>query len=686
MNKKILIIFIFTFFTNILNAQDTILKNIFLKDVIILSTRTNSKLENIPASIDVIAKEEIENYPSTNIDNLLQSVSNVYVNRSWGIFSKNSSVTMRGMDGTNRVLVLYNGIPLNKTSGGGINWYMIQPETVEKIEVLKGSNSALYGNNAMSGIINIISEIPKEKFKGNFKLLYGGYQTFGSSIHLSGNQVRNNRGWYWYANGFWRKGDGYIMVPKETRDSNDSKLGINEFSSDAQLGYQFNEKTKLTVNYNFYTDNRSDGIKIYEKEGGFQKSFSNLGMLNFSTIMHNGILFNAKAFYHYDYFWQHTEKLNETGDTYKMYDTDQYSNDMGLWLNVTRNLGKINKLTLGADFKHGNMDAEDIYRTSTDNVKRKGNISFAAAFLQDEIAIGNKWNIVAALRYDYAGFNSGSIVVDNPSYNTGFLRSFAEDYPSNHWMSLSPKISAKYNFSNKVDMYISASKGFMPATLDDMCSSRKITKGFKEANPQLKPEYVFTYEIGNTYKPTSNLMFESSIYFSEGKDFQYFVATGEIVDNTSIVLKRENIGKVNIAGFEISAKYQWFKNTLLKCNYTYNHSEIVEFNALNETGVNLKGKHIAEIPAHQVFIGLFNRNKWINSSIIFNYVGEQWVDEQNSATISDHFTIDLRLYREWNKRFTVSLDLQNLLDDEFIDKKGGLSPGRYFELEIGVKF
>lgn len=685
MIKRLLII-VFIASTHFVSAQDTISKNIFLKNIIITSTRTNSKLENIPATIEVLNHDDLENFPATNIDNLLQSVSNVYVNRSWGIFSKNSSVTMRGMDGTNRVLVLYNGIPLNKTSGGGINWYAIQAGTVEKIEVLKGSNSALYGNNAMSGIINIVSQNPKEKFAGNMSLLYGGYQTFGSRIYLSGNRIKNNKGWFWYANGFWRKGEGYIIVPAELRDSNDCKLGISEYSSDIQLGYQFKENTRLTFNYNFYTDKRSDGIKIFEKDGSYLKSYSNIGMMNFSTVLRNGILFTAKGFFHYDYIWQHTEKLNETGDTYKLYDTDQTSNDLGVWLNATKNIGKIHKLTLGIDLKQGNMNALDLYRTSTDNVNRKGNISFAAGFLQDEIKIRNKWNIVAALRYDYASFNNGSITVKDPSYNTGFARSFTENYPSGQWMNISPKISAKYTFSKKTDIYISASNGFMPATLDDMCSSRKINKGFKLANPKLKPEYVTTYEIGNTYKPISNLIFESSVYFSEGKDFQYFVATGDIIDNTSIVLKRENIGKVNILGFEISAKYQLFKNTLIKTNYTYNHSEIVEFNALNETGVNLKGKLIAEIPAHQFFLGLFNKNKWINTSIVFNYIGQQWADEQNSTIINDHYTIDLRFYREWNKKITVSFDLQNLFDDEFIDKKGGLSPGRYFELEVGVRF
>jgi len=672
-------------FPHIIWAQDT-LKNVFLEGIIITSTRTNSTIESIAANVDVVNAKDLENFPLTNIDNVLQSISNVYVNRSWGIFSKNSSVTMRGMDGTNRVLVLYNGIPLNKTSGGGINWYIIAPETVEKIEVIKGSNSALYGNNAMSGIINIITKMPEEKFAGSASVLFASFNTIGGRLNLSGNQIKENKGWYWYANGFYRKGDGYIIVPEKLRDTTDTKLRMNEISSDVKIGYQFNPNTRLSVNYNFYHDQRSDGIKIFETDGSILTDYANIGMLDFTTKLKGNIQFQAKAFYHYDYFWQHTERLNETGDTYKLYDTDQSSEDYGIWMNASKNITKNYTLIMGVDLKQGSMKAEDIYRTSTDHAIRRGNIGFAALFVQNELQITSKFTVVAALRYDYAQFFNGNFSIENPTYNTGFTTNFTENYADNHWFNLSPKLSAKYFFHPKLDVYASFSQGFMPATLDDMCSSRKINKGFKMANPHLKPEYVSNYEIGSNFKPSPHLLFESSIYYSFGKDFQYFVATGEIIDLDKIVLKRENIGKVNIYGFETSVKFQMSRNLLLKANYTYNHSEIQEFNAVNETGINLKGKMIAEIPPHQIFLGLFLKNNWLNASVICNYISQQWADEQNSAIIDPYSTIDIRLSRQFLKHIVCSLEIQNILDHEYIDKKGGLSPGRFIELDLGVKF
>jgi iron complex outermembrane receptor protein len=672
-------------FPNIIWAQDTI-KNVFLGGIVVTSTRTNSSIESMAASVEVINHNELENFPLSNIDNILQSVSNVYVNRSWGIFSKNASVTMRGMDGTNRVLVLYNGIPLNKTSGGGINWYIIAPETVEKIEVIKGSNSALFGNNAMSGIINILTKMPEQKFAVSASIIGASYNTFGGRLNLSGNHIKDKKGWFWYANGFYRKGDGYINVPESLRDTNDCKLHMNEISSDISLGYQFNENTRLSVNYNFYHDQRSDGIKIFETEGSLLTDYSNVWMADFTTKLKHGIQFEAKAFYHYDYFWQHTERLNETGDIYKLYDTEQSSDDYGLWMNASKKILKNHRLTIGVDLKQGDMKAEDIYRTSTDHAIRNGKIGFAAVFIQNEIQLSKKCSLIAALRYDYAQFYNGSFSIQNPTYNTGFAGDYTENYNNYHWFNMSPKLSIKYFLHSKLDVYASFSQGFMPGTLDDMISSRKISKGFKLANPELKPEYVTSLELGCNYKPVNNLILESSIYYSFGKDFQYFVATGEVIDLDKIVLKRENIGKVNIYGFETSVKWQLTKKLILKANYTYNHSEIVSFNAVNETGLNLQGKFIAEIPPHQIFAGVFLKTKWVNASVICNYISQQWADEQNSSVIDPYTTLDMRLSRQFFKHIVCALDIQNILDHKYIDKKGGLAPGRFIEVDMGIKF
>jgi outer membrane receptor protein involved in Fe transport len=76
----------------------------------------------------------------------------------------------------------------------------------------------------------------------------------------------------------------------------------------------------------------------------------------------------------------------------------------------------------------------------------------------------------------------------------------------------------------------------------------------------------------------------------------------------------------------------------------------------------------------------------LNASLCLNFISKQWADEQNSTELVEHTTLDLRISRQFLKRFVASIDIQNLTDLQYIDKKGGLAPGRFIELNLGVKF
>ena len=149
--------------------------------------------------------------------------------------------------------------------------------------------------------------------------------------------------------------------------------------------------------------------------------------------------------------------------------------------------------------KNGTIDASEEYKTSSDKIFMDGAIKFAAAFIQDDISF-NQFTLQTGLRFDYAGFYNGQLIVENPTSVTAFESDIRTKFPKNDWTNLSPRIALLYNINDKHKVYASVSSGFMPPKLDDMCSSRKISAGFKVANPNLKPETIFAYEIGAHFK------------------------------------------------------------------------------------------------------------------------------------------------------------------------------------------
>lgn len=658
--------------------------SIEMEKVMITATRTERKIGDLAGQNEVIDKEEVEEFPTTNTDDILQSLANINVNRSWGIFSKNASVTMRGLDAAQGVLILYNGVPLNKTAGGSINWHMISPDRIERIEVIKGPSSALYGNNAMGGVINIITKKSDQRFSGDVRTFGGSYSTLGGKFNLEGNEQISGNNFYWGITGFYRQGDGYVIEPKTVRDSTDVEVYLKEKRIGATMGYAFNDQNQVEVEYSYYDDKRGDGRQVYLEDGGFVKYTTHFVRVNYDGQL-GDFKIDGKGYFQDEHYNQFSENINQDGN-YKMSDRNQTSRDYGLWVNATRKLGFHNWFTFGLDIKQGFMDASDIFYTSTDTLMREGKVQSYAAFLQDEQRLFNdKLKIIAGLRFDYARFYEGSIYVAEPTANTGFEENVSENYENSNWMALSPKLSLHYEITPAIKSYISASTGFMPPKMDDLISSRKISKGFKKANPELQPQTLTNYEIGFNTKPFHKAQFKTAAYYSLGKDFQYFVATGNYVDGQT-ELTRENIAAIEIYGAEFFFQYDFTKNLTLKANYTYNSSTITDFDLENYSGDDLTGKMLVEVPWHQAFAGFFWKNRVVNTTVTTNYIGESYAEDQNILIIDDYLTVDIRLYRTIQKNFFVALDVQNIFDKVYIDKKQRLSPGRFILLELAYKF
>ena len=661
-----------------------------IPQVVVTANRSSRNLEDIPGRVTVIDAKTIEELPVENVDDILKSVANVYVNRSWGIFSQNSSVTMRGLDASSRVLVLLDGVPLNKSSGGSVNWHLIPVESIQRIEVIKGPASAIYGNNAMSGVINIITKNPQQSFQGEAALQVGSYDAMGGFLNLSGTEVKNDRGLMWSVNSFYRRGDGYYLDPEEYRDSTAAKTFLEEYNIGGKLGYSFNKNHQIEIDGYYYGDKRGQGRKVYEDLGDYMSVNTTFINAHYKGSFNRTVL-NAHVFYQLEHEIKQTESVSSSSGKYKLSDRDSYKDDVGLWINATTSFSDRNILTYGLDLKRGTANVVDTYRTSTDILTYEGVLDFYGVFVQDELKfLNDKLVVVAGARMDFSNYYNGKLIVEDPTTNTGFVDPFDQDFESNSWSSFSPKLAISYKFSTTKSMYISYSKGFMPPKLDDLSKSGKIRKGFKLANPELGPEYLTNYELGFTLNFFDKLSVEPSVYLSEGKDFQYFVGTGDSIDTGSGDLKpvyqRQNVSKVEVLGAEISTTYHLHKAWQLAVNYTFNHSKIKEYKRPDAYEKDITGNYLIEVPKHMVYIGLGWRNKYFNTTLSYNYISSQWYDDENTIQIAAYNTLDWLISKSFAHKFTATLTVQNILDNEYIDRKGYLSPGRFITAEIKYKF
>jgi len=682
---------------NNLNFKLSIDENLTEEVVIIAKSENQSQILNVPTRINIIDNQTIKSTPASHVTNVFNKVSGVNVDSEFGMFSTGSSVTLRGVSGGSQkgTLVVLNGAPINKSESGSVNWNMINKEEIESIEIVKGPGSVLYGSNAMGGVINIVTSKPKDLFAAQASLAYGTYNTFQSNLHFSGRSKNNLL--YWKIGASLNRSDGYINTPEEVIIENDSivvPVYLKENMISGEMAYRFDEHNLINISFNVYDDIRGTGIKIYEDIGAASQHDTYYG-----SVKYNSVYEKIKLFANLYILNENYNRLNEyfSDGEYKLYEVDATRRDMGGRISVEMNPIENLEIISGAEIKSGYSNGRDIYYTSTDLVSNRGRMNIIGAFLQaDYSMLQGSLHFVPGLRYDYASFNDAMFNIDFPSYAIEYLADYQfNDIQNQTWNSLNPKFSIKYQ-SNNNSLYVSVARGFSAPILEDLCRTGRKFIGFKIANPELKPEYIINYETGFDLVFSNILKFSASAYYTEGKDYMYFLSTGDTVNlgySLAPIYKTENISKVEIIGFEAEVISSFSKIIDLYANYTFNKAVVKEFIPKTSADRDLTGKFLANIPMHKFSIGTIVKTKYVNLSISGKYTGSRWINDYNSTDLvylnsnkyPAYFITDLKIWKSI-KDLTISLDIENVFDVIYLNSKAYLSPGRFCMIKLSYNF
>jgi len=661
-------------------AQDITKDTLKLQEVVVTGTKTTRNLREVPGRIDVISSKIIEESPAQKVDDILRYTSGINVQRSTGIYSQRPMVTLRGLSGDeqSRTLVLINGVPINTSDEGGVNWNRINKYDVERIEISKGPGSSLYGNNAMGGVINIITIKPKKPLEVNGGISYGTFNTLRQDFNI---RIKNDKGYYGSISQYYLKSDGYNNVVDSLRTPYDIARSLEEISLSMKVGNDAHKWLRWELQYDVFRDERGEGYQIHSPKGCYRNFNTNL----FRGNLKGGdekIKYNMNVYYQMENYFDVNEKLR--GTNYSRYDVNSYREDMGALFNFNTELMKSNTLTAGFEFKQGSIKGCDYYQTPRqvnddtqvyDTVYNSGKINTIAAYIQDEHSFfNNKVRLILGLRIDQVTFNDGEYMSTDP-WNT------IPELKKHTWTELSPRAGVRFNFIEEVSAYISYSHGFRASILDDLTRTGWMWVGPKYANPELGPESLDNFEIGADIFPINNLKISTSAFYAMGKDFLYYVATKDSLYGRPIY-RRENVTGVTITGVEVDMNYKLLNGLNILANYTFTNSKINEFTERPE----LENKYLKYVPKHSASVSLFWQNKYVNTSIRSRYKGEQFGDDQNTIVLDPYITFDIQLSKQINENYIIALDIQDLFDNKHMEVTNYVSPGRLITGSVTFKF
>lgn len=657
-------------------APDT-LRTTHLSEVVITATKSDRKPEEIACRIEILGTDQMHRIPALKLDDILKYSSGVNVNRNMGIYTMRPVASLRGFSANeqSRTLVLLDGIPLNTSDEGGVNWNSLNLENIKRVEIFKGPGSSLYGSNAMGGVINVITQEPDEKLKVSANISYGTYNTFNSGFRVSGQVNKKLRV---ALNAFYNSSDGYNNIPDSLRNKPANVYStaryLKEGGINARAVYRLNSYFNVDLNYGFYRDKRGEGTKIMASDGVYRHFNTNTLRSNFYGKA-GTLKYNLSIYYQRENYFNLNEKMK--GNAYQRFDALSDRDDFGALLNTSWKVGKYNLLTAGMETKTGKVNGGDHYQTSPDQVLNRGKLHTLAMYLQDELSVlNNKLHLQAGIRVDrvrfYEGaFNAtGEVVKDFAVYN-GNLH-------ENTWIAMSPRIGLKYNPLKIFSTYISYSTGFRASILDDLTRSGWMWIGPKIANPDLGPENLNNFEIGFDLNPTDKLTFSPTVYYSLGNNFLYYVATGDSLWLSRPIYQRENVTQVNILGSELNINYELNDHISFSGNYTYNLTKISAF----EKRRDLENKELTYSPIHQLKGNIFWETKIINTNLSMLYKSRQFTNDSNTSTIDGYFTAYLSFSRSFLRdKLETFIYFENIFNNQHLETGEYLSPGRLITIK-----
>jgi iron complex outermembrane receptor protein len=665
-----------------------------MADMVVVATRDKQELADVPARVTVITAEEIERMPGLKIDRIIERVSGVNTTRT-SISDMRPVVGMRGLGAfeQGRVLVLVDGVPVNKTDNGDVNWNRLETASVERIEIMMG------------GVINIITRGPAPTPSGRVTAEMGTHDTYGGRLSLSGWLTDEPYGPYMTLSGHYRETDGHeAMSPYSrsllSRPAEDVvSLWLDEWSVSPTFGYQFDDLTRLELSYSHYFDKRSEGRRGDDEPDGEHRHFTTDAARIHLQSGWDEVRWHADLYYQLEQYYKYYDRPAPRVNT----DVDSDRQDFGAILHASAPLFvETNRLAGGVEIRRGIVDAADIDDAGGGFIENSGKMTLYGIYLQDTLdAMDNRLHLSFGLRADFARYTDGDMETDPNNLFAGYINSTG--ISDENWSALSPSAGVRYDFTDRFSAYASYARGFRAPELDDLCRTGWQYVGPKIANPDLDRETIDTFELGFDWQATERLTLNASAFYSIGHDFLYYVDTGIPVAGggywaTQNYQIKQNVGNVHIYGAELDLRYNLNRHVDLYANYAYADSEIMDYEKPDFPGaVNLEGRMLRDAPRHIVNAGADILTPLVNLNVNARWKDAYYTDDINSdAYETDSFVmLDIRLWQDIGERVRVALDITNVLDEEHTDTPSGRingkrlassNPGRLFIASVTLSF
>ncbi|MFH1797796.1 MAG: TonB-dependent receptor [Candidatus Omnitrophota bacterium] len=635
---------------------------VVLDPIVVTSSRIGRNLTEASYTVKTIGSEEIRKTNAKSVPDLLKTREGMYVYDDTGT-GTGGRINMRGFWGgmSTHQLILVDGIPQNKGGDKLVDWDLIPLDNIERIEILRGPASALYGDNAMSGVINVITKRSGDlKTKTSFSC--GTFNT--QDYKISSSQSLEKIGYR-------------LDINKKTTDGFRKHADYENINMAGKLDFSLSKTQNLLFDFGYH-----------QKEiGAYPWSLTELQIAEDRRQARPGSENDTKTIKKTDFSMTYSQSMDKWLDFmgtfyYRYEDTESFytsgssptstqeelsdENTYGLLARTNLDV-KILKMkhffTTGMDLETNNLDSETYDAPNQIRSDIDGDYNAdrykVGLYLQDEINLTDPLKLILGIRYDWVQFDFSDL------RNNGKSR-------ERKMTDVNPKCGIVYTYWENSNLYANYSQAFRTPTLSQMFTYGSVS------NPDLSAEKAQNYEFGVRHQFTDSLKTDVSLYWME--------IDNEIWYDRS-VRKYKNYGETLHKGLESSLNFEILDGVNLFANYTYTEAK-------NRNGTD-DGKYLTNVPVHKGAFGLrFLSDYGFGTHLTLSSLGDSYVDSANNHNLCGYTTVDTGLSYTY-KQISAFFNIDNLFDREYNShgsksltgtKKFNPAPGRTFNFGVEVEF
>ena len=630
--------------------------------IVVTATRSVSDVRTVPGNPSVVTAQDIADGHYTSVPEALEKKTGLFFS-NYADNPSEATVNIRGFGGDNphgKVLVLLNGRKLNRPDMYGINWAQIPMQAVERIEVVRGPNSVLYGDHAVGGVINIITRDGAAIPETSLQASAGSYAAYDQNAVTSGKLD----GLGYVATLGHQSGDGYR--DRSAYDTSSGSLRLSGYITEQLSAYAeasvVKEQHQLpgALSLVKLQQNRRQAANPADEADGTYYTF-NTGI---EAVPTDELIFNL------DGGAAQKNLKSDMASWFSYYDYKINSYTLSPKLTVlTPVAGMDNELIIGSDLayealntKKFNNPARTLLATDTKVTKE-----LIGGYVADTLSLTDHLLLNAGARLEN---NNVSAVHKGAAPATPYNEKVRQTEKA--WQT-----SLDWLPTDTVKLFTGVERTYRYPFIDEQA----IYSGFGSDafNKDLKPETGINYETGVEFKPVTNLVLQTTVFCTDMRD--------EIAWDWG-TSKNVNLDKTTHRGVEFSAGY---KNEIfaLDAYYTWLQSEFT-------TGAN-KGNEIPWVPQNKLDVNLA---LFLTDALTFNthmsYIGGMYPSGDNSNTAkkqADYTIFDFLLeYTLPVKKCktTVFAGVDNAFGTEYNYLAYGWgyypAPERTYKAGLGVKF